>query len=117
MTQTPPFTADPTPAPFATFAACVQHQTRLRAAVTAATRRPEAQCVAALLPHAALPPEAAQRARQTARDLVTRLRNKAHAGPIEDLMQEYALSSPEGVALMCLAEALLRIPDNATRDA
>ena len=32
-------------------------------------------------------------------------------------MQEYALSSQEGVALMCLAEALLRIPDDATRDA
>ena len=32
-------------------------------------------------------------------------------------MQEYALSSQEGVALMCLAEALLRIPDAATRDA
>jgi len=32
-------------------------------------------------------------------------------------MREYALSSQEGVALMCLAEALLRIPDSATRDA
>ena len=32
-------------------------------------------------------------------------------------MQEYSLSSQEGVALMCLAEALLRIPDAATRDA
>ncbi len=32
-------------------------------------------------------------------------------------MQEFSLSSAEGVALMCLAEALLRIPDTATRDA
>src|SRR5439155_25372658 len=32
------------------------------------------------------------------------------------LLQEYALSSPEGVALMCLAEALLRIPDADTVD-
>ena len=32
-------------------------------------------------------------------------------------MQEFSLSSEEGVALMCLAEALLRIPDSATRDA
>ena len=31
-------------------------------------------------------------------------------------MHEFSLSSEEGVALMCLAEALLRIPDNATRD-
>lgn len=33
------------------------------------------------------------------------------------LLQEFSLSSQEGVALMCLAEALLRIPDKATRDA
>jgi RHH-type proline utilization regulon transcriptional repressor/proline dehydrogenase/delta 1-pyrroline-5-carboxylate dehydrogenase len=36
---------------------------------------------------------------------------------VQGLMREYALSSQEGVALMCLAEALLRIPDGATRDA
>jgi RHH-type transcriptional regulator, proline utilization regulon repressor / proline dehydrogenase / delta 1-pyrroline-5-carboxylate dehydrogenase len=36
---------------------------------------------------------------------------------VQSLMQTYALSSDEGVALMCLAEALLRIPDAATRDA
>jgi len=39
------------------------------------------------------------------------------AGRVQSLMQEYALSSNEGIALMCLAEALLRIPDAATRDA
>ena len=33
------------------------------------------------------------------------------------MIQEFSLSSQEGVALMCLAEALLRIPDRATRDA
>jgi delta 1-pyrroline-5-carboxylate dehydrogenase len=36
---------------------------------------------------------------------------------VEGLIHEYSLSSQEGVALMCLAEALLRIPDAATRDA
>ena len=36
---------------------------------------------------------------------------------MEGLIHEYALSSQEGVALMCLAEALLRIPDDDTRDA
>ncbi len=39
------------------------------------------------------------------------------AGLVQGLLQEFALSSQEGVALMCLAEALLRIPDAATRDA
>src|SRR5699024_7055506 len=33
------------------------------------------------------------------------------------IFHEYSLSSQEGIALMCLAEALLRIPDRATRDA
>lgn len=36
---------------------------------------------------------------------------------VRGLLQEFSLSSQEGVALMCLAEALLRIPDKATRDA
>jgi RHH-type proline utilization regulon transcriptional repressor/proline dehydrogenase/delta 1-pyrroline-5-carboxylate dehydrogenase len=104
-------------APFAAFRAGVQPQTPLRTAITAAYRRPETDCLPPLLALAELPPEDAARAANIARDLVARLRGKAHAGPIEDLMQEYALSSREGVALMCLAEALLRIPDNATRDA
>jgi RHH-type proline utilization regulon transcriptional repressor/proline dehydrogenase/delta 1-pyrroline-5-carboxylate dehydrogenase len=38
------------------------------------------------------------------------------AGIVQGLLQEFSLSSQEGVALMCLAEALLRIPDTATRD-
>ncbi|MRF68898.1 hypothetical protein GIJ48_20790, partial [Escherichia coli] len=39
------------------------------------------------------------------------------SGLVQGLLQEFSLSSQEGVALMCLAEALLRIPDKATRDA
>ncbi len=38
------------------------------------------------------------------------------AGGVDALMHEFSLSSDEGVALMCLAEALLRVPDHATRD-
>ncbi len=45
------------------------------------------------------------------------LRAKHKGTGVEGLVQEYSLSSQEGVALMCLAEALLRIPDTATRDA
>ncbi len=52
-----------------------------------------------------------------ARNLVTKLRAKTRASGVEGLIHEYSLSSHEGVALMCLAEALLRIPDAATRDA
>ncbi|MCV2528589.1 MAG: trifunctional transcriptional regulator/proline dehydrogenase/L-glutamate gamma-semialdehyde dehydrogenase [Candidatus Lightella neohaematopini] len=35
---------------------------------------------------------------------------------VQNLLQEFSLSSKEGITLMCLAEALLRIPDNNTKD-
>jgi RHH-type proline utilization regulon transcriptional repressor/proline dehydrogenase/delta 1-pyrroline-5-carboxylate dehydrogenase len=91
-------------------------QTGARAAITAATYRAEPDCVAPLLALARLDEPAARRARDTATALATRLRGQRRAGPVEPLLREYALSAPEGVALMCLAEALLRIPDAATRD-
>ena len=59
----------------------------------------------------------ARRIETLARTLVNRLRAKTRSSGVEGLIYEYSLSSQEGVALMCLAEALLRIPDAATRDA
>ena len=103
--------------PFSAFAAGVKAQTPLRDAITAAYRRPEPDCVAALLGPATLPAVGAARAAEIARDLVEALRAKAKHSGVEGLIHEYSLSSHEGVALMCLAEALLRIPDAATRDA
>ncbi|NVO14672.1 MAG: bifunctional proline dehydrogenase/L-glutamate gamma-semialdehyde dehydrogenase PutA [Rhodoplanes sp.] len=63
--------------------------------------------------------DAAAEARVDAR--ATRLveavrRRPAGIGGIDDLLQEYALSTREGLALMVLAEALLRVPDDATAD-
>ncbi|MEM6384525.1 MAG: bifunctional proline dehydrogenase/L-glutamate gamma-semialdehyde dehydrogenase PutA [Pseudomonadota bacterium] len=49
--------------------------------------------------------------------LVSRIRNSSHPGLMESFLAEYGLSTDEGVALMCLAEALLRVPDSATIDA
>ena len=92
-------------------------QSALRDAITAMSHAPEAGCVAALLPQAALSPMEAARAEGVARGLVLALRARGDASPVEGLVREYSLSSQEGVALMCLAEALLRIPDSATRDA
>ncbi len=103
--------------PFLAFARDVQPQTALRAAITAAYRRPEEDCLPPLIAAATLPAEAAAQAQSMARDLVANLRAKARHGGVAALLQEYPLSAPEGVALMCLAEALLRIPDRATRDA
>ena len=105
------------PAPFAAFAPPVSPPTPLRRAITAATRRPEADAVAALLAAISRDPARQAAVTATATALVQALRAKGPRGGVEGLVQEYALSSDEGVALMCLAEALLRIPDNDTRDA
>lgn len=104
-------------APFADFAPPIRPQTPLRAAITAAYRRPEPECLPALLEQATLPEDTREAARATAAALITALRGKHKGTGVEGLVQEYALSSQEGVALMCLAEALLRIPDDDTRDA
>jgi RHH-type proline utilization regulon transcriptional repressor/proline dehydrogenase/delta 1-pyrroline-5-carboxylate dehydrogenase len=90
---------------------------QLRTAITAAYRMPEADCMAGLLAAAALPQATTQQAHDLACRLITALRAKGGSGPVTALIREYDLSSPEGIALMCLAEALLRIPDPATRDA
>ena len=92
-------------------------RTPLRAAITAAYRRTEADCLPPLIEAATLPAHATAKAMQVARTLVEGLRSSRSLSGVESLIQEYSLSSAEGVALMCLAEALLRIPDRATRDA
>ncbi|GAA4213632.1 trifunctional transcriptional regulator/proline dehydrogenase/L-glutamate gamma-semialdehyde dehydrogenase [Sphingomonas endophytica] len=103
--------------PFADFAPPVRAQSALRHAITAAYRRSEPECLAPLLDAASLPGDLAEATAATATALVSALRAKHKGTGVEGLVQEYALSSQEGVALMCLAEALLRIPDTATRDA
>ncbi|CAB3778813.1 trifunctional transcriptional regulator/proline dehydrogenase/L-glutamate gamma-semialdehyde dehydrogenase [Pararobbsia alpina] len=105
------------PHPFLEFAQGVQPQSVLRAAITAAYRRPEQECLPLLIEQARLPAPQAEAARKLAKALVTALRGKRTGGGVEGLIHEFSLSSQEGVALMCLAEALLRIPDRATRDA
>ncbi|WP_299150254.1 bifunctional proline dehydrogenase/L-glutamate gamma-semialdehyde dehydrogenase PutA [uncultured Tateyamaria sp.] len=52
-----------------------------------------------------------------AADLVTGIRTSAAPGLMEVFLAEYGLSTDEGIALMCLAEALLRVPDADTIDA
>lgn len=51
-----------------------------------------------------------------ARTLVRHLREDSKPGLMELMLAEYGLSTDEGVALMCLAEALLRVPDAETMD-
>jgi RHH-type proline utilization regulon transcriptional repressor/proline dehydrogenase/delta 1-pyrroline-5-carboxylate dehydrogenase len=93
----------------------------LRAAISALTRPPEPDVLPGLIEQATLPSAQAEAARtmalRIARGVRERSRGSGRAGLVQGLLQEFALSSQEGVALMCLAEALLRIPDAATRDA
>ncbi|WEK47853.1 MAG: bifunctional proline dehydrogenase/L-glutamate gamma-semialdehyde dehydrogenase PutA [Candidatus Andeanibacterium colombiense] len=107
----------PALSPFAHFALPIRQQSPLRRAITAACRAPERECITALLPEAEFAPESRAVIRALAGRLVSALRTKHRRGGVEALMREYSLSSEEGIALMCLAEALLRIPDAATRDA
>ena len=58
-----------------------------------------------------------QRAARRAAELVRRIRSDTRPGLMEVFLAEYGLSTQEGVALMCLAEALLRVPDTLTIDA
>src|SRR5689334_19226270 len=87
------------------------------AAFVAPYAPPDEQLAAALL--AAAPREAAAERRIDARAtrLVEAIRAQSGGlGGIEDFLREYSLSTKEGLALMVLAEALLRVPDTVTAD-
>jgi RHH-type proline utilization regulon transcriptional repressor/proline dehydrogenase/delta 1-pyrroline-5-carboxylate dehydrogenase len=72
---------------------------------------------AGLLAEAAGDPAAEARIDACATALIEAIRARAGGvGGIEDFLHEYSLSTKEGLALMVLAEALLRVPDNATAD-
>ncbi len=87
----------------------------LRRRITAAYLRDETEHLEELLEQARLPAAEQALVQATAIGLVQRTRVRA-ADPamVEAFMREYDLSSEEGVLLMCVAEALLRIPDQDT---
>lgn len=101
--------------PFLAFAQQIAPQSVLRSNITAAYRRAEPECMPMLL-ELADPGPLKGPIHDTAMKLVSAIRNKRLASGVDGLIHEYSLSSQEGVALMCLAEALLRIPDKASRD-
>ncbi|MCB1333647.1 MAG: bifunctional proline dehydrogenase/L-glutamate gamma-semialdehyde dehydrogenase PutA, partial [Roseivivax sp.] len=80
-------------------------------------RRDEAELLRVLSDTAALDSAARERIVGRAAALVERIRTASRPGMMEVFLAEYGLSTDEGVALMCLAEALLRVPDAATIDA
>ena len=81
------------------------------------TRRPTRRWCPRLLAETAADPATDARIAERARRYVTAIRQaRGGIGGLEDFMHEYSLSTPEGLALMSLAEALLRVPDAATQD-
>ena len=89
----------------------------LRRGIEDARLADETAILEALLGDATFPPKVQARIARTARRLVEDFRKKgAGHGPLDAFLHEYKLSDHEGVVLMCLAEALLRIPDAETAD-
>ena len=105
-------------APFHALQAELIHEiSPLRRAITEVYRRDEASAVQALLAAINRHTEVQPQVQALAKNLVTAVRReRTRASGVDALMHEFSLSSEEGIALMCLAEALLRIPDAATAD-
>lgn len=88
-----------------------------RRAVREHLRIPEPDYVPRLIDAATLPADMTERIGVRARKMVEDIRaERTKQGMIEAFMAEYELSSKEGVVLMCLAEAMLRVPDEYTMD-
>lgn len=90
----------------------------IRHALRRVTYADEEQCVADLLQAVQLERGARAAITHQATDLINRSRRESrNHGTMDAFLKEFDLSNREGVALMCLAEALLRIPDANTADA
>ncbi len=76
----------------------------------------EEVCIAERLEQAGPAGKVADKAAKLAVDLITGARAHKASG-IDAFLQQYGLDTEEGIALMCLAEALLRVPDGETADA
>ncbi|MCV0397982.1 MAG: bifunctional proline dehydrogenase/L-glutamate gamma-semialdehyde dehydrogenase PutA [Rhizobiaceae bacterium] len=88
----------------------------IRQRIRAATLADEGEALATLVKQANLDTETRHAISRRAVDLVRAVRSDADPQLMERFLAEYGLSTQEGVALMCLAEALLRVPDADTMD-
>ena len=87
-----------------------------RQAMATLYRAPEPDVLKPLLERARLSPESHERVMGTASGLLADLRAAQGKGWVNRFLQEYRLNSSEGVALLSLAEAFLRVPDPETAD-
>lgn len=95
----------------------IQSLNSVRAAINKAYREDELSLITLLCQKAELETQKLDEVRRNATRLVESVRaERKKSTGIDSFLTEYALSSEEGIALMCLAEALLRVPDKATID-
>ncbi|WP_290652844.1 bifunctional proline dehydrogenase/L-glutamate gamma-semialdehyde dehydrogenase PutA [Aquisalimonas sp.] len=91
--------------------------TELRQAIRESYHADETSMIETLVAEATNEPARQQRIAEEAATLVRTVRdNRVSQGGVDALLHEYDLSSKEGVVLMCLAEALMRVPDSTTAD-
>jgi RHH-type proline utilization regulon transcriptional repressor/proline dehydrogenase/delta 1-pyrroline-5-carboxylate dehydrogenase len=89
----------------------------LRRAIDAQYRAEETACLRAAVARLDLPADAQERIAARARRLVEAVRAaRGLRGGIDAFLHEYGLSTQEGILLMCIAEALLRVPDDDTQE-
>lgn len=89
----------------------------LRTKLADSYREDESACIERLLETVNFPPDTINSIDRIARELVLQVRKeRVGKGGLDAFLYRYDLSSEEGIALMCLAEALLRIPDKKTID-
>jgi RHH-type transcriptional regulator, proline utilization regulon repressor / proline dehydrogenase / delta 1-pyrroline-5-carboxylate dehydrogenase len=93
-----------------------QHLEEIRSKIRAGTLSDEAGALTRLVALAGLSAEQRAAISAKAADLVRAVRDASNPQILEAFLSEYGLSTREGVALMCLAEALLRVPDAGTMD-
>ncbi|MDQ3140334.1 MAG: bifunctional proline dehydrogenase/L-glutamate gamma-semialdehyde dehydrogenase, partial [Pseudomonadota bacterium] len=87
-----------------------------RAEIARLYRSPEPEVLAPLLKDAALTPESRRRVERRALGMLDDLRAAQASGWVNQFLQEYRLNTSEGIALLSLAEAFLRVPDPETAD-
>jgi RHH-type proline utilization regulon transcriptional repressor/proline dehydrogenase/delta 1-pyrroline-5-carboxylate dehydrogenase len=89
----------------------------LRDTITKAYRMDENECLNYLISQLQFAPDQTSKIEKIARQLVIETReSKKKQGKIDAILNQYDLSTDEGIALMCLSESLLRVPDKATMD-
>ena len=89
----------------------------MRQCIRRSLHQPEETVIETLVEDAGIPEGLRARAFERAVDLIESVRSTAQHGIMDEFLAEYGLSTDEGIALMCLAEAMLRVPDAATVDA